>query len=131
MKTDRLPALLSAVLILTSHFAFATDVVDIKPDALLERARAADESFVIVDVRTPAEFAQGHVPGAINLPVDQVTNRLGELNSAKNKDVVLYCRSGKRAGQAAEVLKSNGFNKLLHMEGDMPKWEAAKLPIEK
>jgi phage shock protein E len=131
MKTNRLPALLGALLMFASHIAFAADMVEIKANALLDRARSGDESFVIVDVRTPAEFAQGHVPGAINIPVDQVANRLSELAAAKNKDVVLYCRSGKRAGQAAEVLKSNGFNKLLHMEGDMPKWEAAKLPIEK
>src|SRR5690349_19126016 len=59
---------------------------EIAPDALLERARKADESFVIVDVRTPAEFAQGHVPGAINIPVDQVAKRVGELANAKEKD---------------------------------------------
>jgi phage shock protein E len=131
MKTIRFPALLGALLMFASHIGYAADMAEIKADALLDRARAADDSFVIVDVRTPAEFAQGHVPGAINIPVDQVANRLSELATAKDKDVVLYCRSGKRAGQAAEVLKSNGFNKLLHMEGDMPKWEAAKLPVEK
>jgi phage shock protein E len=131
MKTNRFPALLGALLMFTSHIACAADVAEIKADALLDRARSADESFVIIDVRTPAEFAQGHVPGAINIPVDQVANRVGELANAKDKDVVLYCRSGKRAGQAAEVLKSNGFNKLLHLEGDIAKWEAAKLPVEK
>jgi phage shock protein E len=127
MTTIRALAAIAALF--ASNVCFAD--TDIQADALLERARKADESFVIVDVRTPAEFAQGHVPGAINIPVDQVANRLSELAGARNKDIVLYCRSGKRAGQAAEVLKSNGFNKLLHMEGDMPKWEAAKLPVEK
>jgi phage shock protein E len=113
----------------SSALLAATAEIDIA--ALLERAKKMDESFVIVDVRTPVEFAQGHVPGAINIPVDQVANRLSELANAKNKDVVLYCRSGKRAAQAADVLKSNGFAKLLHLEGDIAKWEAAKLPIEK
>jgi phage shock protein E len=131
MKTNRFPALLGAILMFTSYTACAADVAEIKADALLDRARSADESFVIIDVRTPAEFAQGHVPGAINIPVDQVANRVGELANAKDKDVVLYCRSGKRAAQAADVLKSNGFNKLLHLEGDIAKWEAAKLPVEK
>jgi len=106
------------------------DVVEIKADELLGRAKKMDESFVIVDVRTPDEFAQGHVPGAVNIPVDQIGKRLSELQSAKQKDVVLYCRSGRRAGQAAEVLKTNGFNKLMHLEGDMPQWEA-KFPVEK
>jgi phage shock protein E len=131
MKTNRLFVLLGVLAMSASHISLAADAADIKPDALLERARAADESFVIVDVRTPAEFAQGHVPGAINIPVDQVANRLRELSNAKNKDVVLYCRSGKRAAQAADVLKSNGFAKLLHLEGDIAKWEASKLPVEK
>lgn len=122
---------LGFLLIAVTRAALAADVVDIKSDALLDRARQADESFVIIDVRTPAEFAQGHVPGAVNIPVDQLDKRLSELQSAKHKDVVLYCRSGKRAGQAAEVLRANGFGKLLHLAGDMPKWEADKLPVEK
>jgi len=120
-----------ALLIALPHTAIpAAEMTELKPDALIERARKVDESFVIVDVRTPAEFAQGHVPGAINSPVDQIASRLSELADAKNKDVVLYCRSGRRAGQAAEVLKANGFNKLFHLAGDMPKWEAS-LPVEK
>jgi len=107
------------------------DVADIKPEALLDRAKKMDESFVILDVRTPEEFAQGHVPGAINIPHDKLADRIGELMRDKNKDVVLYCRSGKRAGMAAETLKANGFAKLLHLEGDIQKWTEANKPIEK
>jgi phage shock protein E len=116
---------------LAGSMAFAAEVIDIKPEALLERARKMDESFVILDVRTPEEFAQGHVPGAINISHDRLADRLGELVGAKNRDVVLYCRSGKRAGMAAETLKTQGFGKLLHLEGDMQKWTEANRPIEK
>jgi phage shock protein E len=116
--------------LLASGFLFAADI-DIKPDALLERAKKMDESFVIVDVRTPEEFAQGHVPGAINISHDKLVDRIGELMGAKNKDVILYCKSGRRAAMAAETLKANGFTKLLHLDGDMQKWTEANRPTEK
>jgi phage shock protein E len=108
---------------------FAADVTVINADALLDRARKMDESFVILDVRTPEEFAQGHVPGAINIPHDKLPSRIAELMSAKNKDVVLYCRSGKRAAMAADTLQAKGFGKLLHLEGDIQTWTEEKLPI--
>jgi phage shock protein E len=110
---------------------FGADVPDIKPDALLERAAAKDPSLVILDVRTADEFAQGHVPGAINIPHDQLASRVAELKDSKRKDIVLYCRSGRRAGLAAETLQANGFEKLLHLEGDIQKWTEADRPLEK
>ncbi len=64
---------------------------------------------VYVDVRTPAEYAAGHVAGAINIPVDQIPQRWTELDSLRTRPVVLYCRSGHRAGIALEELKSHGF----------------------
>ena len=109
----------------------AADVVDIKPETLLERTAKHDSSLVILDVRTPEEFAQGHVPGAKNIPHDQLANRIAEIVSDKNKEIVLYCRSGRRAGMAADTLKENGFEKLLHLEGDMLKWTEANRPVEK
>lgn len=110
---------------------FAADTVDIKPEALLERTAKKDRNLVILDVRTPEEFAQGHVPGAKNIPHDQLPNRIAELMGDKNKEIVLYCRSGRRAGMAAETLKANGFDKLLHLEGDIQKWTEANRPLEK
>jgi rhodanese-related sulfurtransferase len=109
----------------------AAEVTEIKADALLERTAKQDSSLVILDVRTPEEFAQGHVPGAKNIPHDQLLNRIAELAAAKDKEIVLYCRSGRRAGMAADTLQANGFAKLLHLEGDMTKWTEANRPIEK
>jgi rhodanese-related sulfurtransferase len=109
----------------------AADVVDIKPETLLERSARHDASLVILDVRTPEEFAQGHVPGAKNIPHDQLANRIAEVMGDKDKEIVLYCRSGRRAGMAAEILKANGFEKLFHLEGDIQKWTEADRPLEK
>jgi rhodanese-related sulfurtransferase len=109
----------------------ASPVRPITADALLARQHAKDPSLVVLDVRTPEEFAEGHVPGAVNVPHDQVGARLGELQSLKDKDVVLYCRSGRRAGMAAEVLQQAGFTRLQHLEGDMQGWTAAGRPTAK
>lgn len=119
--------------ILFSATLWAADAAPgIQSSALLERARKMDDSYVIVDVRSPEEFAKGHVPGAINIPMEKMQERLPELMAAKknNQDIVLYCHSGRRSAIAAETLRKNGFDKLLHMEGDMQKWSDDKLPIE-
>ena len=74
----------------------------------------------LVDVRTPAEFASGHLPGAINIPVQELADRLGELQP-KDTPVVLYCRSGRRSSSAARTLKSAGFA-VVHDLGSMGRW---------
>jgi rhodanese-related sulfurtransferase len=74
----------------------------------------------LVDVRTPAEFAAGHIPGAVNIPLQQLDSRLGELQP-KDQAVVLYCRSGNRSSTAARVLKNAGFA-AVHDLGPMSRW---------
>ena len=103
-------------------------VKNIAPEQLLS---GAPGGALILDVRTPKEFADGHVPGAMNISHDQLASRLSELEDDKDRPIVLYCRSGKRAGMAAEVLKKAGFRKLYHLEGDMLGWHAKGLPMEK
>jgi len=65
------------------------------------------KSAVILDVRTPAEYAQGHVQGSINIPLDTLTQNLHQLD--KDKPVIACCRSGMRSGQAVNVLQDHGF----------------------
>lgn len=100
----------------------------VSPQELLERVAAADRNLVVLDVRSPEEFVAGHVPGAVNVPYDQIATRLAEV--PKDKDVVLYCRSGRRVGIAAQVLAQNGYTRLQHLEGDMPAWVAQGRPTE-
>lgn len=80
-----------------------------------ELYRALESGAVVVDVRTPQEFAEGHVPGAINLPVENVVQWADTL--PKDKPVYLYCRSGNRSRQAAEYLKKKGYTNLYNLEG--------------
>ncbi len=86
---------------------------------------------LFLDVRTPEEFAAGHVPGAINIPHEALPTRVGELASHKAKDVVVYCESGRRAAIASDALHAAGFERVQHLAGDMSGWRAAGLPVEK
>lgn len=108
--------------------ATAAALPQISQDDLLAREARHDPDLFVLDARTPEEFAQGHVPGAINIPHDQVAMHLAEI--PKDKDVVLYCRTGHRAGLAADVLKANGYTRLLHLDGDMSAWMANARPVQ-
>jgi rhodanese-related sulfurtransferase len=103
----------------------------IASDQLVQQMEKKDANLVLLDVRTPEEFAAGHIPGAVNIPHDQLPNRLAELAGAKNKEVVVYCRSGRRSAIAQETLSKQGFTSVKHLEGDMLKWEADKRPTQK
>ena len=74
----------------------------------------------LVDVRTPGEFSAGHIPGAINIPVQQLETRMSELQP-KDAAVVVYCRSGHRSGNATRMLKSAGFTAVRDL-GSMSRW---------
>jgi len=84
--------------------------------------------FVFVDVRTPEEFKAGHVPGAVNIPVSEIGDRLNEV--PKDKQVYVYCHSGKRAAKASTVLAKAGFN-VENIPESMQGWKAAGYPIAK
>lgn len=101
----------------------------ISQDKLIEQ-QASGTKPLLVDVRTADEFNKGHVPGAINIPFDQVKSRLADFGD-KNREIVLYCHSGRRAGLTSQLLSAEGFTQLKHLEGDMRGWEAKQRPIEK
>jgi rhodanese-related sulfurtransferase len=98
-------------------------------DALALQEEAGD-SPLFVDVRTPEEYQAGHVPGAVNIPRDQLPSRLAELEHARDR-LVVYCERGPRAAAAIATLASAGFTAVRHLAGDMAGWRAAGLPIEK
>jgi phage shock protein E len=75
-----------------------------------------NEQKTWVDVRTPEEYAGGHVPGAINIPLDQIQGRLDEFKDMP-KPVVAYCRSGARSGMATSILKGAGIQEVINGGG--------------
>ena len=111
--------------------AAASGAASISQADLLARIERKDPDLLVLDVRTAAEFAAGHVPGARNVSHELLASRLDELSAARDKQVVLYCRSGRRTLLAEDVLRKAGFTRLAHLEGDYLAWEAEHRPIER
>ena len=78
---------------------------------------AITHQALIVDVRTSEEFADGHYPGAINIPHEASMEGLNQLGVTADTSVILYCRSGNRSGQAEQVLREKGFTEARNAGG--------------
>jgi phage shock protein E len=91
-----------------------------EPDNLEHARRLVDEGAVLLDVRTEGEFAQGHVEGARNIPVQALPTRLHEL-PGKDHPIVVHCRSGARSASAAQMLRRAGWHNI-HDIGGLPPW---------
>lgn len=102
-------------------------VRDISPEQLLSNPPT---EALILDVRTPKEFRSGHVPGAVNIPHDELGMRLAEIEPDRGRPIVVYCERGGRAGKAASLLLDAGFEDIRHLEGDMSEWRAKNRPTE-
>lgn len=87
-------------------------------DGPTARAKVEDGALLL-DVRTPGEFQAGHVNGALNIPVDELERRIGELKA--DRAVVVYCRSGGRSARAAGLLGKHGFGEVSDL-GPMSAW---------
>ncbi len=81
---------------------------------------------VIVDVREPYEWSEGHIPGALHIPLGSLARRATELDSAK--EVIAVCRSGNRSISAAMILQRAGFTKASSMSGGMISWMRHNFP---
>lgn len=84
----------------------------------------------LIDVRTPEEFNQSHLKGALNYNISspEFENQISKLS--KNKTVMVYCLSGGRSGSAAELMAGKGFIKVYNMQGGIMKWNAANKPMD-
>lgn len=89
------------------------------------------QDALIVDVREANEVAASHIPGAINIPLSQLKNRLAELNSYKNSAIITQCRTGRRSAEALKILAASGFTNVQNLEGGILAWEKAGLKTEK
>jgi rhodanese-related sulfurtransferase len=88
---------------------------------------AEKSDLVILDVRTQSEFNDGHIEGAILIPHFELADRLDELDS--ENEILVYCRTGNRSSTAYEILKTNGFDKLYHMNDGITSWISDGYPV--
>ena len=86
---------------------------------------AARPSVVVLDVRTPAEYAAGHLPNAVNIDflARGFEAQVSQLD--KNKSYLVYCKSGNRSTKAVAVMEANGFKKLFNLAGGITGWQGA------
>jgi len=89
------------------------------------------EDVVVLDVREPSETAIGKISGAVQIPVGAVAKRISELEKHKDKTLLVYCKTGARAGVACKDLSKNGFEKVFSLNGGLAAWQEAHLPISK
>ena len=92
-------------------------------------AKVAEAGVITLDVRTPGEFAEGHVEGArlIDFQSGNFENEIATLD--KNATYAVYCRSGNRSGQAVKVMHDAGFTNVFNMNGGVIDWANAGLPL--
>ena len=89
------------------------------------------EDGVVVDVCEPKEFANGHIVHALNIPLSNLSARVGELEKHRQRPIILGCRSGNRSLQAAFLLHKRGFTKVYSLAGGLSAWQRDNLPVEK
>ena len=83
-----------------------------------------DSTVTILDVRTPQEFAEGHIQRARLVPVAEINDKIGELSTLKDKQILVYCHSGNRSAVASRILQKNGFTKVDNLDGGISAWTA-------
>jgi phage shock protein E len=100
-------------------------------DAVTFKAKVESGNGIILDVRSPGEVAQGYIANAVIINIyDQ--NFIAELNKLpKDKEVYVYCASGVRSIQAAEILQQNGFSHIYNLREGLMDWQRSGYPIVK
>jgi uncharacterized membrane protein YdjX (TVP38/TMEM64 family)/rhodanese-related sulfurtransferase len=95
------------------------------------RRREADKNLVVLDVRTADDFIgeQGHIEGAVNIPLEELQQRMDEIGDYLEKPVAIVCRTDKRSARAALLLTEEGFAEVHIVRGGMTKWLEAGLPV--
>lgn len=128
MKTLTLSSVI--FLICSLLLSAETQIVDVSP-AKAEAILAEKEAPQVIDVRTPEEYAEGHIKGAVLIDVngDDFEKKLSQLD--KSKPYLVHCRSGGRSGRAMSAFKKLGFQQIYHLNKGMLGWEAAGMPVVK
>lgn len=99
-------------------------VTDITPEEAQRKQRAG---ALMLDVREPYEWREGHIPDALHIPLGSLGRRAGELDRAR--EIVVVCHLGQRSAFAAQALYNAGFAQVSNLQGGMDAWERKRLPV--
>ena len=121
----KIAILLSSLFLLTAcSSAAATDL-----SAVEFQGKTLESGVVTLDVRTPGEFIEGHISGAINIDVEGMNFATEIEQLDKESTYAVYCRSGRRSAIAVQTMKDAGFKNLFNMNAGTEEWSAAGLPL--
>lgn len=135
MKTNRI---LSLLIVFVSAFAISSSCQQPKSDGTAQTIDAAaykkltqDKSNILLDVRTPQEYAEGHLANSINLDYQSSAFQEEIAKLDKSKSYLVYCRSGKRSAAAMEMMEKAGFKKVTNLDGGIMSWESNGFEVVK
>lgn len=100
-----------------------------KEAAAAIREHGAQKDFVLLDVRTPAEYREGHIEGAVLIDISSGRFKDEAERLDRGKTYLLYCRTGNRSEKAAAIMEEMRFGKILHMSGGITGWIKEGLPV--
>lgn len=115
-----------AMLIVTEISRATRGFDDIDPGRLTRMLN--HEDTLLIDIRSVAEYRQGHILNSRHIPTHELASRAGELERHKDSHIVVYCRSGNRSVAACKMLKSQGLEKIHNLGGGIMAWQGASLP---
>lgn len=116
--------LLAAAVGIAPAYAEEVRSIDVKQAQMMK-----NQGGLLLDVREPNEYASGHAPGSVLIPVGQLEKRLQEIRQFQDKPVAVICRSGRRSAAAAEILQKAGFSDVKNVDGGMLAWEQTGLRV--
>jgi len=115
------------VIVFTEFTRMTSAASSLTPLAATQLLNTSDAVFV--DIRSDAEFRQGHVIDARHIPLASLDGRIQELEKLKSRDVIIYCERGMRSASAMRTLKKHGFEKIHNLAGGLAAWQKASLPV--
>ena len=104
-------------------------IMEIDVDTLYAK-KQQNENLVIIDVRTPAEYSSGHIPGAKTIPLADLSASISQLKAYKEQEIYLVCAVGGRSQKATELLREKGFSKAINVQGGTRGWKAKGYPLQ-
>ena len=85
----------------------------------------------VIDVRSAADFAAGHIVNAVNIPMNGFKNQMAVMNKYKGKPIIVNCKSGAQSAAACQILRKEGFTEVYNLKGGIMAWQAASLPLSR
>jgi rhodanese-related sulfurtransferase len=120
---------LSSILFLIATFLYACNTSNNVLDVTQFEQKLLDTNIVLIDVRTPQEYTQGHIEGALNIDFygDNFESEVKAIDQSKT--ILVYCKSGNRSGKAVSIIAKSNFKNIYDLSGGITNWMASGKPI--